>query len=72
MAPLMLRWLWSKRHPKTTMNRADRRALAHLSRPQRATLQRLTNELRRLPLRQRLATLDRLAPWEREYFEDQL
>ena len=68
----MLTWLWSKAHPSPTVNRADRRALARLSRPQRATLQRLTNELRRLPLRQRVATLDRLAPWEREYFEDQL
>ena len=50
-----MNWLWRRmwRQPSEEPNRAHRRALARMTRPERAELRKIIDRLKRLPLEQR-------------------
>jgi hypothetical protein len=69
---MRLMWFYRKPSSDPVANRAARRALTRMSRPQRHIIEALTRRLRRLPVRERVEVLDRLPAWQRAYFEEQL
>ena len=69
----MLRWLWSRTHHQPVpLRRADRRALTRMSRPDRQTVETVISKLRRLPLKERLAVVEGLPEYQREWLEGRL
>lgn len=67
----MLTWLRGKRKP-VTLNRADRRALIRLSRPQRGVIDPIVARLKRLEIHDRVQVLDSLPAYQRIMIEDRL
>ena len=57
-----MNWLWRRmwRHPPQEANRDHRRALARMTRPERAELRKIIDRLKRLPLGQRADVVARL------------
>ncbi len=63
-----MNWLWSRmwRHEPLEANRAHRRQLARMTRPERAELRKIIDRLKRLPLEQRAAVVALLPEWQQD------
>ena len=63
-----MNWLWRRmwRHDPQEANRAHRRALARMTRPERAELRKIIDGLKRLPLEQRADVVSLLPECQQE------
>lgn len=63
-----MNWLWRRMwsHESEEPNRAHRRALARMTRPERAELRRIVDRLKRLPLEQRADVVSQLPEHHQE------
>ncbi len=63
-----MNWLWRRmwRHESEEPNRAHRRALARMTRPERAELRKIIDRLKRLPLEQRAGVVGLLPEWQQD------
>ena len=66
--------LWSRiwRHTPTEPNRHHRRSLARLSRPDRAQLHSIIQDLKKRPLEQRARIVARLPEWQQDLLKGKL
>ncbi len=63
-----MNWLWRRMwsHEADEPNRAHRRALARMTRPERAELRKIIDRLKRLPLEQRAGVVALLKEWQQD------
>ncbi len=63
-----MNWLWRRMwsHESEEPNRAHRRALARMTRPERAELRTIVDRLKRLPLEQRADVVALLKEWQQD------
>jgi len=66
--------LWSRiwRHTAAEPNRHHRRSLARLSRPDRAQLHIIIQDLKKRPLEQRALIVGQLPEWQQDLLRDKL
>ncbi len=63
-----MNWLWRRMwsHESEEPNRSHRRALARMTRPERAELRKIVDRLKRLPLEQRAGVVALLPEWQQD------
>ncbi len=63
-----MNWLWRRMwsHDSEEPNRAHRRALERMTRPERAELRKIVDRLKRLPLEQRAGVVALLPEWQQD------